>query len=117
MSKFWDILQHLIDTSTLVIDRPLGSRHPNFSEIIYPLDYGYLEGTSGGDGDGIDVWCGTTAEPRQLVATLATVDPFKRDAELKLLVNCSVEQIETIMQFMAEQEMGYYLIERQAESD
>jgi inorganic pyrophosphatase len=41
--------------------------------LIYPLDYGYLEGTCGGDGAGIDVWVGLKAD-KTLTGILCTVD-------------------------------------------
>lgn len=33
--------------------------YPCYPDLIYPIDYGYLAGTSAMDGGGIDVWCGT----------------------------------------------------------
>jgi inorganic pyrophosphatase len=42
---FWEALDTLVSSSKLVIDRPKGTHHPRFSEIIYPVDYGYLENT------------------------------------------------------------------------
>ena len=27
-----------------VVDRPLGSHHPKHTHIIYPINYGYVEG-------------------------------------------------------------------------
>ena len=32
------------------IDRPLGSSHPRHPEMIYPINYGYVDGVIGGDG-------------------------------------------------------------------
>ena len=29
---------------TVTVDRPLGSAHPDYPEMIYPLNYGYIEG-------------------------------------------------------------------------
>ena len=55
---FWGGLAHLIAEHPLVIDRPKGLPHPRFPEVVYPLDYGYLEGTQAIDGGGIDVWRG-----------------------------------------------------------
>ena len=52
---FWTQLDALVQTSELVIDRPKGSPHPRASSVVYPLDYGYLSNTSGGDGNEIDV--------------------------------------------------------------
>ena len=36
----------------VLVDRPLGSRHPERPDLIYPLNYGYLPGTLSGDGEG-----------------------------------------------------------------
>ena len=35
----------------VVIDRPLGSRHPKHADIIYSVNYGYVPGTRSGDGE------------------------------------------------------------------
>lgn len=41
---------------TAVIDRPLGSAHPRFPDMIYPVNYGYIPGVMGGDGQEQDVY-------------------------------------------------------------
>jgi len=38
------------------IDRPLGSAHPRHPEMIYPINYGYVDGVLGGDGAEQDVY-------------------------------------------------------------
>ena len=38
------------------VDRPMGSRHPNYPEMIYPINYGYVDGIIGGDGKEQDVY-------------------------------------------------------------
>jgi inorganic pyrophosphatase len=77
---FWQALDVLADEHELVIDRPRGSVHPRYSEYVYPLDYGYLRGTSSSDGGGIDVWRGSSAAG--VVAVMVTVDMVKRDSEI-----------------------------------
>ena len=32
------------------VDRPLGSAHPRHPELVYPVNYGYVDGVTGGDG-------------------------------------------------------------------
>ena len=66
--------------------------------MIYPFDYGFLENTSAGDGDGIDLWIGTTKQ-KVLTGILCTFDTFKRDAEIKLLIGGSQEDIQIIREF------------------
>ena len=103
-SEFWAALDKLAETSQIVIDRPKGSAHPRFTQYIYPLDYGYLEGTSSMDGEGIDLWLGTDPA-KKLTAILCTVDLIKRDSEIKLLLGCTEEEIQTILEFHNQSEM------------
>ena len=46
-----------------VIDRPVGSRHPRYSDMIYPVNYGYVEGVIAGDDEEQDVYVIGTNEP------------------------------------------------------
>ena len=41
---------------TVIIDRPLGSRHPRHADIVYPVNYGYIEGVMAGDGEYQDAY-------------------------------------------------------------
>jgi inorganic pyrophosphatase len=76
--------------------------------MIYPLDYGYLENTTSSDGGGIDVWLGSLSAVRHtktvktLTGILCTFDTLKRDAEIKLLIGCSAEDIQVIRDFHKE---------------
>jgi len=45
-SGFWQTFDRLILESEIVIDRPKSSAHPRYPDFIYPLDYGYLKGTT-----------------------------------------------------------------------
>ena len=45
------------------IDRPLGSRHPRHPDMIYPINYGYVEGVIAGDGAEQDVYVFGTDRP------------------------------------------------------
>ncbi|MCH5268584.1 MAG: inorganic pyrophosphatase [Lachnospiraceae bacterium] len=45
------------------IDRPLGSRHPRHSEMVYPINYGYVDGVIAGDGAEQDVYVFGTDQP------------------------------------------------------
>lgn len=63
---------------------PAGSAHPKVREFVYQLDCGFVDGTSGGDGEGVDVWIGTGAT-EAVTAVACTIDPFKKNSELKLL--------------------------------
>jgi inorganic pyrophosphatase len=104
-TSFWHSMQQLLRTTPLVIDRPQGASHPRYPDRIYPLDYGYVENTTSSDGDGIDVWLGSlntvmnNDNPKTLTGILCTFDTLKRDAEIKLLVGCSDNDIQVIRDF------------------
>jgi inorganic pyrophosphatase len=98
---FWREMIRLAETNAIVRDRPKGAPHPRYPEHIYPLDYGYLENTTAGDGDGIDVWMGSL-ESKTLTGILCTFDKIKRDAEIKLLLGCTMDDVRVIQNFNSE---------------
>jgi inorganic pyrophosphatase len=104
-TEFWTKLDRLIEEHETIIDRPKGSRHPRYPEIVYPFDYGYLQGTSGGDSDGIDV-CRGSLTGNRLAAIICTVDTKKNDAEIKLLIDCTEAELEVIDRFF---NLGKYM--------
>lgn len=107
-SSFWYEMAQLATTNSIVIDRPKGSTHPRYPDVIYPLDYGYLEDTSASDGDGIDAWLGSsTSTDQTLTGILCTFDTLKRDAEIKLLIGCTEEDLRVIQDFHREMRTLY----------
>ena len=116
-SEFWEYLDQLVTHHTLVIDRPRGSHHPRYAELVYPLDYGYLAGTTTVDGAGLDVFLGFQAGPqpeKTLDALALTVDLEKRDVEIKLLLGCSQAEKELVLRFLNGGSMRASLVQRQA---
>jgi inorganic pyrophosphatase len=75
---------------------------------VYPLDYGYLEGTMSGDGQGIDVWLGASGD-RGVTGVLSTIDLPKRDIEVKVLLGCSPAEIDAIQAFFVSLGMRFVL--------
>ncbi|HET8562384.1 MAG TPA: inorganic pyrophosphatase [Candidatus Binatia bacterium] len=102
-TSFWNAVAQLLITNTIIIDRPQGSSHPRYPDLIYPLDYGYLEGTTSADGNGTDVWLGSlNRTDRTLTGILCTFDRLKRDLEIKLLMGCTPEDVQVIQDFHKE---------------
>ena len=98
-NAFWREMADLVASRPIVIDRPQGKAHPRYPDLIYPFDYGYVNGTFAADGDGIDVWIGSQEE-RALTGILCTYDTLERDAEIKLLLGCSEADVEIIVKFI-----------------
>lgn len=40
----------------VTVDRPLGSHHPSHSDIVYPINYGYIEEIIAPDGEEQDAY-------------------------------------------------------------
>ena len=48
---------------TVTVDRPLGSFHPEHSDMYYPVNYGHIKGTTAADGEEEDAYILGVAEP------------------------------------------------------
>ncbi len=100
---FWQKLDTLYLSSKLVIDRPRNTCHYKYSNLIYPVDYGYLSDTAGTDQVPIDVFKGS--EKKNLVqAVVISADILKKDCEVKLLIGCTKEEEYEILEFLNQTE-------------
>jgi len=102
-------------TKVIAIDRPKASLPSGFGDVIFALANGCVENTNSRKGDGIDVW------PRSfnsvmglqaieiLTGILCTFDTLKHDAEIKLLIGCTEEDIQVIRDFHKEMHTFYIL--------
>jgi inorganic pyrophosphatase len=93
---FWSRLDELVAACEVKIDRPQGTPHPRYPSFVYPLDYGYLENTHSPDGSGIDVWVGSLPD-KHVTAVICTVDLIKRDSEVELLIGCTPQEAQRIL--------------------
>ena len=110
--EFWEFLDRLVAKSEIVIDRPKDSEHPNYDDMIYPIDYGYLAGTTSSDGSGIDVWIGASGE-KVVRGIICTVDLLKCDSEIKIVLGCTREELEAISQFHNSDMTRAFVVQRQ----
>jgi inorganic pyrophosphatase len=96
--RFWTTLDSLVSTCEITVDRPTGSCHPRYPDLVYPLDYGYLQGSQSSDGAEADCWVGSIAG-RPVTGIVVTIDLQKRDAEAKVLLGCTPGEMQTIEAF------------------
>ena len=47
----------------VVVDRPLGSRHPKHDDMVYPVNYGYIPGIIAPDGEEQDAYILGISQP------------------------------------------------------
>lgn len=100
---FWQKLDTLYLSSQLVIDRPKNTCHYKYSNLVYPVDYGYLADSTGSDQAPIDVFKGSNKSTK-VGAIVVTADILKKDCEAKLLIGCSEEEIQNILVFLNQTE-------------
>lgn len=86
------------------IDRPLGSKHPNW-DMIYPVNYGYVPNTVSGDGEELDCYILGVFEPIEEFEgkCIAIIKRINEDDDKLIIVpedkNYSNEQIEALTEF------------------
>ena len=97
-------VEYINQTVEVRIDRPMGSLHPDHSDLLHPLNYGFVPGTIAPDGEEIDAY---------LLGVFQPVDRFKgrciavicrEDGDDKLIVvpegkSYSDEQIHALTEF------------------
>lgn len=109
--EFWNQLDDLIMHTQVIIDRPAGQGHPSYPEMVYPVDYGYLIQTTSSDGEGIDLFRGSDSG-QLLNGLVCTLDLQKQESEIKLLVGCTAEEQNKVVQFLRNHGMPALLIKR-----
>lgn len=96
---FWQKLDTLYFSSSVVITQPAGSAHPTYINLVYPVDYGFLSDTLSQDDSGIAVYKGSLSD-NQVNTIIVAADILKKDIEVKLLVGCSLAEEDAILRFV-----------------
>lgn len=74
-------------TVTVTVDRLLGSFHPEYKDIYYPVNYGYIEGTTAPDGEELDAYIlGVDKAVEKFTGRIIAVIHRYDDIERKLVV-------------------------------
>ena len=97
--------QYLSKIVKVVIDRPMGTRHPKFKDLYYIQNYGFIPGTKAPDGEELDAYVLGVLEPikeftGQCIAVIHRTD----DNDDKLIVvpegtKLTNDQIITLTEF------------------
>ena len=79
-------------TVTVTVDRPLGSAHPDYPDMIYPVNYGYIAGIIAPDGEKQDAYILGVDQPvEQFTGRIIAIVRRSDDVEEKWVV-CPQEQ-------------------------
>ncbi len=88
----------------VIIDRPLGSKHPQYN-YIYPINYGYIPNTVSGDGEELDCYIlGVNKPIKEFKGKCIAVIHRLNDNDDKLIIvpeekNYSSDEIEEQVEF------------------
>lgn len=70
------------------VDRPMGSAHPGYPEMIYPINYGYVPGVIAADGARQDAYIlGADGPLRRFEGTVIAVVHWTNEVEDKRIVS------------------------------
>ena len=82
-----DLTPFLGQRVTVIVDRPLGSRHPRRPDLVYPINYGFMPRTVSGDGMPVDAYLlGVDEAVDQAEGVVIAVIVRSDDVEDKLVV-------------------------------
>jgi len=74
-------------TVTVTVDRPLGSYHPDYPDLYYPINYGYIKGTIAADGEEEDAYILGVSEPvSEFTGKIIAIIKRENDVEYKWVV-------------------------------
>ncbi len=96
---FWQKVDTLFLSSKLEITRRKGQVHPDFQNLIYPVNYGHLEDTSSASPEGVSAYVGSAAHSI-VTALIVSADILKKDLDVKMLIGCTDEEIEEVLRFL-----------------
>lgn len=95
--EFFLMLDELVSDTKIMINRPKGTQHPRNKDFIYMVDYGYLQHTSSMNGQSIEVYRGSL-DDKKVCGVLVTVNIAKKESETKLLIGCTDEEKQEILE-------------------
>ena len=90
---------------TVIVDRPLGSYHPQHKNLYYPINYGYIPDVIAQDGEEQDAYVLGVEEPiKEFAGKVIAIVHRKDDVEDKWVVapknrNFTKEEIEKAIEF------------------
>ena len=97
----------------VIVDRPMGSTHPEFPDIVYEVNYGYVEGIMAPDGEEQDAYLIGVDQPvEEFTGIIIAIIHRYDDVEEKWVVapenmTFSIEEIERSVHFQEQ----YFRIE------
>jgi Inorganic pyrophosphatase len=72
---------------TVTVDRPMGTYHPEYPDLYYPINYGYIKGILAPDGEEQDAYILGVSQPiTEFTGKVIAIIHRKNDIEEKWVV-------------------------------
>ncbi len=92
---FWQKVDTLFLSSDLKPSRKKGETHPQFKNLVYPVDYGRLVDVT----PEVSVYLGSGS--RTLITGLVVAaDILQKTLDVKILAGCTEEETEAVLRFL-----------------
>ena len=95
---FWQKIDTICFSNSFVLLRSRNEAHSEFPNLIYPVDYGYLQDTLSAS-QGINVYRGSE-KSSTVQAIVIAADILKKDVEVKIILGCTEQEEEDILRFL-----------------
>ncbi|NLC96682.1 MAG: Inorganic pyrophosphatase [Erysipelotrichaceae bacterium] len=109
---FWQKMDTLFLSTELKVTRQKGERHPIYNNLIYPVDYCHLEGTSGNSESGLICVYKGSIDTNRIDAVVVSVDILKKDMDTKLISGCSEIEEAAVLRFLNQTDFQKTIIVR-----
>ena len=95
---FWQKVDTLFLSSDLKHSRKKGETHPQFKNLVYPVEYGHLTDTASDNGEGVSVYVGSL--PQSITALVVAADILQKTLDVKILLGCTEAETEEVLHFL-----------------
>lgn len=112
---FWQKLDTLFLSSGFSIARKKGDVHPNFANLIYPVDYGHVNDTKSISGEGVSLYAGSL-DRNKITAIVVAADILAKELDVKVMVGCSEEEVEEVLRFLNQTDYQKTILIRRGDS-
>ncbi|MDO4467438.1 MAG: Inorganic pyrophosphatase [Bacillota bacterium] len=100
---FWQKLDTILLSSSIVLDFPKGSHHPIFTALTYPVDFAHLEDSfENNNNKKIHVYKGSDGQ--KVVGIVISADVLEKDCFVTVLVGCNEQERHDVLEFMNQME-------------
>ena len=96
---FWQKLDTMIFTLDYRQIRAVGDVHPEYPNLIYPLEYGYLDDPDR-DGHVVAKVFKGSLDTRKSDEIIVCVDILKKNFDIKILMGCTPEEQTKVLEFL-----------------